>query len=90
MRRYDPQGTDVTDNPSLWTPDDCEITRTQYNHPDITEGQHTNGPADVWIRQAAFPLNFVPAGLWIDTYTSKGHLVRGAFVKWGMEFFLRG
>jgi hypothetical protein len=29
-----------------------EMRITQYNHPDITSGQHTNGPANVFVRKA--------------------------------------
>jgi hypothetical protein len=29
-----------------------ELCITQYNHPDITSGMHTNGPANVFVRKA--------------------------------------
>lgn len=28
----------------------CEIYQTNYPHPDIKHGQHTNGPARVWVK----------------------------------------
>jgi hypothetical protein len=34
-----------------------EVCQTQYNHPSITSGQHTNGPASIWVR--------VPGGEWV-------------------------
>lgn len=48
--RLDTSGRDVTDLPGLHDETDCEIVATNYPHPTITSGQHTNGPASIWIR----------------------------------------
>lgn len=42
---------DVTDLHGLWSEEDFEIVSTQFSHPSITSGQHTNGPASVWWRK---------------------------------------
>ena len=42
----------MTDSPGLWSEEDVEIVQTNYLHPDITTGQHTNGPASIWWRMA--------------------------------------
>ena len=87
VRRYNRQGIDVTEDPSRWTPDDCEIIRTQYHHPDVLAGQHTNGPAQVWIRLAEYPPNFVPHGKWVNTNSHKAHEVVESFKNAGIESF---
>jgi hypothetical protein len=38
---------------------DIEYIATNYRHPDIKTGQHTNGPARIWIR--------VDSGPWYPT-----------------------
>lgn len=43
-----------------------ELTSTNYPHPDITTGQHTNGPAEVWVKID---------GKWIDTGSHSRHRV---------------
>lgn len=45
-----------------------EVCQTQFNHPDITSGQHTNGPMSIWVR--------VPGGEWVPTYEKRMHIVR--------------
>lgn len=30
---------------------DYELRQTQYHHPEITSGQHTNGPANIFVRR---------------------------------------
>lgn len=47
-----------------------EITQTNFNHPDITTGQHTNGPAAIWIRYKDGP--------WVNTHEKRMHKVREA------------
>ena len=50
IKRYDKTGRDVTDLPGLWDESDIEICATNYRHPTITSGQHTNGPERYWVR----------------------------------------
>lgn len=49
--RWDKSGRDVTDLPGLWSEDDIQVCQTNYPHPSITSGQHTNGPASIWVRR---------------------------------------
>jgi hypothetical protein len=86
MRRYSPNGCDVTNTPYFWTSNDCEIIRTQYDHPDRTIGMHTNGPAAIWIRRA--PLLDQPAGPWINTMSHKMHVVREVWTHYGIRHFI--
>lgn len=85
MRRYSSIGNDVTDNPNLWKSGDCEIVRTQYHHPDITEGMHTNGPASIWIREAGWKHR--ADGRWINTGSHKMHDVIEQFIQFGTSLF---
>ena len=39
---------------------------TNYQHPTITTGQHTNGPGRVWV---------LASGIWLNTGSSKLHRV---------------
>lgn len=48
--RFSRNGNDVTDTPELWSVTDTEVCATNYPHPSITSGQHTNGPAAIWTR----------------------------------------
>jgi len=50
MIRLATNGRDVTGANDLWSDTDIIITQTNYRHPDITSGMHTNGPASVWVR----------------------------------------
>jgi hypothetical protein len=45
-----------------------EVCQTIYGHPSITSGQHTNGPASIWVR--------VPGGEWVPTGRKSMHSVR--------------
>jgi len=44
-----------------------EITSTNYRHPDDTGGQHTNGPATVWVKYQS---------VWLNTGSKSQHSVR--------------
>ena len=74
MIRLDTAGRDVTDMPGLWSKDDCEIVATNFRHPTITSGQHTNGPATIWIRRC------LDRAEWINTGETHMHKVRDAWV----------
>jgi hypothetical protein len=50
IKRYDTEGRDVTDLYGLYDEADVEICTTQFPHPTITSGQHTNGPQSIWVR----------------------------------------
>lgn len=78
--RLDKSGRDVTDMAGLWSEDDCEIVATNHRHPTITTGQHTNGPAAIWIRRAE-------VGEWIPTEFRGMHKVRDQWVREGIESF---
>lgn len=80
MTRLDRYGCDVTDLPGLWSADDCEIVATNFNHPTITAGMHTNGPATWWIRRAE-------SGEWVRTGVKHKHLIREIWVSCGEECF---
>lgn len=66
--RWDITGRDVTDLPGLWSADDVEVCQTNFTHPTITSGQHTNGPAAIWIKR--------DSGEWINTGETHLHKVR--------------
>jgi hypothetical protein len=36
--------------PQIQTFHGVDVCQTQFSHPDITSGQHTNGPASIWVR----------------------------------------
>ena len=61
-------GEDITDIPELWTVFDVEVCSTQYPHPTITSGQHTNGPRTNWMR----PIG----GEWVRLWEKSMHKVR--------------
>lgn len=73
VMRWAGDGRDVTDLPGLWTADDVEVCQTNFSHPTITIGQHTNGPARIWIRRC------VAGAEWIDTGMTQLHRVRDAW-----------
>lgn len=50
MIRLDINGRDISSTSGLWSDTDLVIKQTNYNHPDITSGMHTNGPASTWVR----------------------------------------
>lgn len=53
-----------------------EICATNFNHPTITSGMHTNGPAHIWIK-----INEE----WIPTGSSTMHRVRKELETHGAE-----
>lgn len=55
-----------------------EVCQTQYNHPSITSGQHTNGPMSIWVR--------VPGGEWVPTDSRKMHDVRFWCENYGVDY----
>ena len=57
---------------------DYELIATNYPHPDITTGQHTNGPAPIWVRYRDEP--------WLQTDIRHMHLVRAAIDHYGYAF----
>jgi hypothetical protein len=58
-----------------------ELCQTNYPHPDIKTGQHTNGPAAVWVR-----IN----GAWVDTNSTHLHCVRRELEMHGVERIAAG
>lgn len=80
--RLDREGRDVSDLPGLWDESDVEIVTTQFSHPSITSGQHTNGPADIWIR---LPCGGVD---WIRSPERSMHRTRQAWIEMGIEWFV--
>lgn len=72
--RWDREGRDVTNLPGLWSEDDVEIAATNFAHPAITSGQHTNGPALIWLKRC------VAGAEWINTGMEHLHKVRDAWV----------
>lgn len=56
--------------------DDWELTATNQSHPDAT-GQHTNGPATVWVRSG---------GEWLCTHEKHLHRVRELLLVFGDEY----
>lgn len=79
--RLDRSGRDVTDLPGLWDESDCEIVMTNYSHPSITSGQHTNGAYSVWIR--------LPDGGvdWILSSERSVHKTVKAWIAFGIDWF---
>jgi hypothetical protein len=57
---------------------DYEICATNYPHPDIHEGQHTNGPPSIWVRYKG--------GQWLCTDEKHMHKVRAAIDTFGAAF----
>jgi hypothetical protein len=72
-------GDDVTRIPTWWRKADCEICTTQYSHPSITSGQHTNGPLSIWIRSIG--------GDWIFCRERHLHEVHRNWIDMGIEWF---
>lgn len=86
MRRYNPNGCDVTDDPDLWSSRDCEINHTTYTNPQVhSNGQHTGGTPQIWIRNAVF-LD-TPAGPWINTGSHSARDVREDFTQYGLRYW---
>ena len=79
IRRYNRDGRDVTEFPAMWHRSDCEVAITQYPNPSITTGQHTNGPASIWIRKID--------GEWMRSRERTIWQTLKTFKDWGIEFF---
>lgn len=73
MIRLDTSGRDVTDLPGLWSESDVQVSATNFPHPTITSGQHTNGPATIWLKRC------VEGAEWINTGMKHMHKVRDAW-----------
>lgn len=73
MIRMVREGRDVTDEPWLWAADDVRLMATNFPHPAITTGQHTNGPATVWIMR--------DDGDWVCTGERSMHKVRQRLIE---------
>ena len=55
---------------------EIELVKTNYSHPTITTGQHTNGPGRVWLREG---------DRWMDTGSSSLLRVRQELARNGTE-----
>lgn len=82
MFRFDKTGRHITHLPGLWSEEDCEITATNYAHPSITTGQHTNGPQTIFIRECK------EGSPWIKTDLRHNHKVVLLWVESGINAFL--
>jgi hypothetical protein len=71
--RWDREGRDVTNLPGLWDDSDVQVSATNFSHPTITSGQHTNGPATIWLKRC------VDGAEWINTGMHQMHKVRDAW-----------
>jgi len=80
--RLDRAGRDVTDMPGLWDESDCEIAMTNFSHPSITTGQHTNGKFSVWIRLPDGKVDWIVSREQTVFHTAK------AWIEMGIEWFL--
>lgn len=58
-----------------------ELKTTNYPHPDISEGQHTNGPATVWVKIE---------GEWHNTHSHRTHRVMEELKRNGPERIIAG
>ena len=76
-------GEDVTEDLDAWKIDDYELVATNLEHPTIKSGQHTNGPATIWVRN-------VFDREWICTGEHSMHKVRKRLAKDGIEAFQKG
>lgn len=77
ITRVSRNGNDVTGLPWMWSVTDTEVCATNYPHPSITSGQHTNGPASIWTR----PIG----GEWERSAERSMHKVREMIVDAGKE-----
>lgn len=55
-----------------------DLMATNFRHPDVTTGQHTNGPATIWVRYQGRE--------WICTGERHMHKVRTALIQQGYEY----
>jgi hypothetical protein len=83
MTRHDKSGRNVTELPGLWSESDCEITSSNFRDPAVTTGQHTNGPAQVFIR-----LCTRPDYPWVPTQMNQAHKVVALWAEKGIDAFL--
>ena len=65
--------------PWIDTINGVDICHTNFNHPDITTGQHTNGPPSVWVRVH-------PDGEWYPTRSYYWHKVWQWVEAFGVEY----
>lgn len=77
LYRISKTGENVTDKQDQWLDSDYEIVATNFGHPSITTGMHTNGPATVWVREIG--------GEWLCTFMCAQHKVRQELVENGLE-----
>mgnify|MGYP003659272832 CR=1 FL=1 len=59
----------------------CHICATNYRHPDITTGQHTNGAAMIWIRAGN-------DAEWTKTRETQMHKVRRSIDELGANAYI--
>lgn len=71
--RWDREGRDVTNLPGLWSEEDVEVSATNFPHPTITNGQHTNVAATIWLKRC------VDGAEWVNTGLKQMHKVRNAW-----------
>jgi len=76
--RLNKNGDDVTDCGEAWTKDDIMICGTNYPHPSITSGQHTNGPVTYWFK-------LVLESEWTLSKHKNLHSLRKAWIDNGIE-----
>ena len=79
IERIDNQGRVISHLPAMHCEDDVEFCATRYPHPDITSGQHTNGPRSIWIRRIG--------GEWIQCRENALHSAVMSYVEMGFEWF---
>lgn len=72
--RWDREGRDVTSLTGLWSDEDVQVSATNFAHPTITSGQHTNGAATIWLKRC------VDGAEWVNTGLTHMHKVRDAWV----------
>jgi hypothetical protein len=77
--RIGTDGENVTGKPALCDPTDAEFCTTNFPHPNILSGQHTNGPPSIWIRRIG--------GEWIRCRERALHHAIAAFVSMGFAWF---
>jgi hypothetical protein len=84
IKRYDTAGRDVTDLHGLHDEADIEVCSTNYGHPSITSGLHTNGHASVWVRM---PDASDERREWIRSREMSLNSTLSAFVTLGFTWF---
>jgi hypothetical protein len=57
-----------------------DIRTSQYDHPESKPGQHTNGPANIFVRR--------PDGPWYRVRRQTQHKVRLLIAMYGFEHFV--